>query len=94
MNDLISRKALIEDVFNSFPQGGGTRIDFVKHIQFAPTIEAEPVKHGRWIRPTKIGHRTFDIPHCSACDGVPCGVDENTNYCPNCGAKMDLEEVE
>lgn len=54
-----------------------------------PAADVVEVVHGRWIMPTKIGHRSFDIPHCSACDGVPCGVDENTNYCPNCGAKMD-----
>lgn len=46
MNDLISRKALIE----SFPQCRGTRDAFAKHIQFAPTIEAEPVK---WIPVTE-----------------------------------------
>ena len=43
---------------------------------------------GEWITPTSIGGRAFNIPHCSACNGVPCGVDENTKFCPNCGAKM------
>ena len=47
------------------------------------------IKRGRWIIPTKIGIRSFNIPHCSVCDGVPCGVDSNTKYCPECGAKMD-----
>lgn len=54
-----------------------------------PTIEAEPVVHGRWILPTKISGRSFNIPHCSACNGVPPGVDENTKYCAHCGARMD-----
>ena len=43
---------------------------------------------GEWITPTIIGGRAFNIPHCSVCKGVPCGVDENTNFCPNCGADM------
>jgi hypothetical protein len=43
---------------------------------------------GEWISPTTIGGRAFSIPHCSACNGIPCGVDENTKFCPNCGAKM------
>ena len=60
-------------------------------IDEMPTIEAEPVKHGRWIKPTKINGRNFSIPHCSVCEDVPCGVNENTHYCPNCGAKMDEE---
>ncbi len=63
----------------------------MNHIGKIPVADVVPVVHGRWIKPTKIGHRAFDIPHCSACDGVPCGVDENTNYCPNCGARMDGE---
>ena len=54
-----------------------------------PTIDAQPVKHGRWMSPTLIGSRHFNVPHCSVCGEVPCGVDENTHYCPNCGAKMD-----
>ena len=58
-------------------------------VKSAPAVDVTPVVHGRWIKPTKIGYRSFDIPHCSACDGVPCGVDEHTKYCPNCGAKMD-----
>ena len=60
-----------------------------KVILEAPIADVTEVKHGQWIIPTKIGHRAFDIPHCSVCEGVPCGVDSNTKYCPNCGAKMD-----
>ena len=56
-------------------------------------LSADLVRHGRWIKPTKINGRSFSIVHCSVCGGVPCGVDENTRYCPNCGAKMDLEDA-
>lgn len=59
-------------------------------IESAPTINPEDLRpKGEWIRPTKINGRSFNIPHCSVCEGVPCGVDENTRYCPNCGAKME-----
>lgn len=61
----------------------------IQTIENEPTID--PVQHGKWIKPTKIAGRSFDIPHCSVCEGVPCGVDENTNYCTNCGARMDKE---
>ena len=57
-------------------------------VEDFPAADVAPVVHGEWIKPTKIGYRSFDIPHCSVCDGVPCGVDEYTKYCPNCGAKM------
>lgn len=49
---------------------------------------------GEWIKPTIIGGRAYNIPHCSACNGVPCGTDENTKFCANCGAPMTDEAVE
>ena len=50
-----------------------------------PTIEAEPVKHGRWIFDV-CNHR--EHMKCSEClhSYEPTGV---FTYCPNCGAKMD-----
>lgn len=52
------------------------------------------VRHGEWKTPTTINGRAFNVPHCSVCEGIPCGVDENTKFCPNCGAKMDGERRE
>ena len=49
---------------------------------------------GKWIIPTVIGGRAFNIPHCSVCNGVPCGTDENTKFCAHCGAPMTDEAVE
>lgn len=62
----------------------------VELIDNSPTIEAEPVKHGRW---TKIGHieNTWLVSKCSECGYQT--IDAG-NYCPNCGAQMDLEEGE
>ena len=49
---------------------------------------------GEWIFPTVANGRLFNIPHCSICGGVPCGTDENTKFCANCGAPMTDEAVE
>ena len=53
----------------------------------APTIEAEPVKHGKWIIKNNI------YPVCSECGKLSdyeCdGTHKRSLYCPNCGAKMD-----
>ena len=49
---------------------------------------------GEWIIPTIIGGRAYNIPHCSACNGVPCGTDEHTKFCANCGAPMTDEAVQ
>lgn len=93
MNEYIERERLlrrfnIDDMMNV----NGTLIsleDARNTISNFTAADVAPVMHGKWIIPTKIGHRSFNIPHCSVCNGIPCGVDKNTNYCPNCGAKMD-----
>ena len=60
--------------------------------------DVEPVKHGEWIsmlvkRPDWKGNmQSYYQPNtCSECH---IGLAEKTNYCPNCGAKMDCNEVE
>lgn len=61
-------------------------------IDEAPTIDAEPVKHGEWIdKPTGAYRRMQSW--CSACgahSGIG-GIESNRHkpFCPNCGAKMD-----
>lgn len=54
----------------------------------------EKVWRGEWITPTIIGGRAYNIPHCSACNGVPCGTDEHTRFCAHCGAPMTDEAVD
>lgn len=64
---------------------------FIELIDTAPTIEAEPVKHGRWIGKPIAGYSTV---RCSVCGEVYTENNGRWLYCPNCGAKMDLEEGE
>lgn len=68
-------------------------------IKSAPTIDAEPVRHGRW--DTKYLSEDEDwsgiehtIGRCSVCGGKVdiAGKRIPYLYCPFCGAKMD--EVE
>ena len=55
-----------------------------------PISDVAPVVHGKWeLRHEGYGHYW----ECSACNTNPCiYVTRNTKFCPNCGAKMDLEE--
>ena len=62
--------------------------EVLRSVDEIPAADVVERKRGEWIIPTKIGGRTFSIPHCSVCDGVPCGVDRNTKFCPPCGADM------
>lgn len=63
-----------------------------------PTVDAAPVVHSRWIEPVP----GDGFPYCGNCKApaLDKGLFLNpklmdwykTKYCPNCGAKMDLEE--
>ena len=65
---------------------------FLVMIDEQPTIEAEPVRRGRWI---SYGSDTAYTKYyrCSLCDYEIAGYAESNdlikyNYCPNCGADM------
>lgn len=67
-----------------------------RDIASAPTVDAEPVKHGHWIVKKTATGATYTV--CSYCNT---SVKYNDEYgtgvlnlkgaprCPNCGAKMD-----
>lgn len=53
-------------------------------IDLQPIVDAEPVRHGRWILQTN-GHGM-----CSTCGTFVDLLNGMTwEYCPQCGAKMD-----
>ena len=60
-------------------------------IKDAPTVDAVEVVHGRWEpRTDVIGFVRCSVCHdCNIYDDWADG--EKWNYCPNCGAKMDLK---
>lgn len=62
----------------------GRPSDAVCLVEDAPTIEAEPVRRGRWIN-----HGSFVT--CSVCNEEQYGIDTGRFYCQNCGARMEVE---
>lgn len=57
-----------------------------KVIDNAPTVEAEPVRHGHW-------KYDKNAPYCSNCGEEARVITPNPCcYCPNCGAKMDRKD--
>lgn len=57
-------------------------------IESFPTVDVAPVVHGRWISKNHHGYeRVFVCSNCGYIDGYP--FNDRSNYCPNCGAKMD-----
>ena len=76
--------------------------DTVSAIDAQPTVEAVPVKHGKWA--SSQGYAEVGECYCSVCktvyyaddlftvgetDEYGCGQALLPNYCPHCGAKMD-----
>lgn len=111
--DLIDRRALLEHIKdvptwsqvlgegyrpNKYPAGMYDPGDIISSVENAPSIDAVPVRRGKWI-PEKDTHK------CSKCgfgmfmnmgyyfmDGECIFSGGETfmhKYCPNCGAKMD-----
>lgn len=80
---LIDADALLEKLIKT-PRYFDLKFD----IDNAPTIEAEPVKHGEW---KYYNYTDLNNPYCGYYECTVCKQHEHTKhkYCPNCGAKMD-----
>lgn len=59
--------------------------DICEAIDEIPTIDAEPMKRGKWTTERTLEHD--GEWYCSVCEYTPV-VFEDRQYCPNCGAKM------
>lgn len=100
-NDLISRETATAEItswiftdedlegeydeYQYFNQGLKRAI---KALAKVPAVDAEPVRHGRWIAVEL--HKSFGVlkgVKCSLCGEEKVGT--GSNYCPCCGAKMD-----
>ena len=66
-----------------------------KRLERLPAADVAPVRHGRW-KPYDLTCG-MSIYHCSACgqaSDVPTRMGKPIyNYCPNCGAKMEVQDV-
>jgi hypothetical protein len=97
MDDYISRQTAIDvaiKMFNAWYGHSLLRTNEIRaRFEQLPSADVQAVKRGYWI------HDGLDIPHgvdwmhCSECGKrdkyCPAAM---TNYCPNCGAKMNGEQ--
>lgn len=80
--DALIRTALTESCFDS-----QTEDVFLDLVDSMSTIEAEPVRHGRWIPlGQSLGNPFVNNYRCSECDYR---VHFRTHYCPDFGKPMD-----
>ena len=93
MAEYIEREAVLDVLnnnivlFESWPHLLNGKECLARAVKNAPAADVAPVVHGRWI--ARAGRAM-----CSVC-ADECWADSalEYNYCPNCGAKMDLEGV-
>ena len=91
MDDLISRQAAIELAYfhgkpatwDHLTPDGVDAVD-ISDLEKLPAIRIEP-KTGKWVDIGSLSCR------CSECG---CKNNKESNYCPECGAKMSLKEGE
>ena len=82
---LIDANALAKNGWHLVKTGESNQFLASMSLADVPTVDAVEVVHGRWIVNNKEAI-------CSACKFTTFEWAEWTfNYCPNCGARMDLE---
>lgn len=86
MSDYISREAALAQCKRHNDYTGWSIADGIEAI---PAADVEPVRHGRW---GKKQGGFWEFANCSVCGQKTPTVGIPPNYCPNCGAKMKMEE--
>lgn len=91
----IDANALLDESYGIWAHGSPeskTRMSTLKAlIDDAPTIDYAPVRHGEWVWDDdgfcRCSHCEQKAPVVPQCNDEP--ITTQTDYCPNCGAKMD-----
>lgn len=88
--DCISRQTVLDmlnDINAEVDEGCGFMYNhWMDYIEQLPTVSPQQ-KGGRWIRVDYDSNPNIGNWHCSLCQNIS----KLSNYCPNCGAKMEVE---
>ena len=92
MADYVKREYAIDavlDIYYDTPDIDLSGEKFEEAIRKIQAADVVPVRHGKWLPTTKWWQGGSAWKQCSECGILHLG---KSNFCPNCGAKMDLEE--
>lgn len=79
------------DILDVMIVGHKTASDVFDVVEDMPTVDAEPVRHGRWQKERNPMMYQI-VPYVYVCSQCGTAFEYETPYCGECGAKMD--EVE
>ena len=73
----------------------GADYQTIHYLNHAPTVDAVPVRHGKWIDEGYYADNTnIKAWHCSECNWHMLGYEEDLfRYCPMCGSRMGEDEI-
>lgn len=94
MTDYIKREYVMREILEEYGiDTDNEDVDMIFDMVInAPSYDVVPVRHGRWVESFKVNAPPTLRSRwtCSWCGNVQTyGI---TDYCPNCGAKMDAKE--
>lgn len=103
-DDCVSRQEVLDvlkDKWNMFSDANDAMQESIATIEALPPVTPQP-EVGRWMRKTKVdglydisGVKTWGVKcQCDRCDFTTTVIEDfgYYTYCPNCGAKMEVEE--
>lgn len=95
MAEYIEREAIKYEQWAVGPLNEPLMVVRKKTIDSIPAADVAPVVHGRWVHDYYENcSEQFEIVKCTNCGHKAYAMAiyvRGGNYCPNCGAKMDLE---
>ena len=91
MDDYIKREALRDALYDA----DAITMNGVKILNQFPAADVVPVVHGRWIGAPLCGNDNCKCSECGSRHDIHANLRGKITqkYCPNCGAKMDLEDA-
>ena len=89
MAEYIERESAIKSLLNDcLGQVSYSRKDAADCIRYMDVADVAPVRHAKW--GVEVGMNFFKERNCPVCKKR---IESNFwNYCPNCGATMELED--
>ena len=100
MAEYIEREAVVMELNKTYDNMNAMGAQFysgfmnaVHRIKDFPAADVAPVRHARWVKIYENGEPKVEQHQvgvfCSKCMNMPKDRFTESDYCPNCGAKMD-----